>query len=112
MIPAMLSKINGHGWRRFFSWFHKNQNVTIDLEVLSAFSDPDVVTLTYGATMDGMYRTKAKFDLISTEQEGLFFRKIYQIKWRTHSHAGRRNVVYDTDSTVVEKTWGIPYKVQ
>ena len=107
-------------WRQLFTWFKGNQAVTLTVEILSSSSDPDVVTLTYGAMMDGKYRTKEKFDLISTTPDGILYRKVYQTHWKTHQFPGRRhavinalprNVVYDSDSTVVEKTWGIPYKV-
>jgi hypothetical protein len=110
-----------HFWKKLFTWYRKNQNVNLSVEVLSTSSDPDLLTLTYGASMNGKFRTKEKFDLVSTVQEGNLFRKVYERSWRTNSNAGRKHAVinalprysvYDSDSVVVEKTWGIPYKVQ
>ncbi len=109
------------GWRGLLTWYRQNQPVKISVEVLSTSSDPDFITMTYGADHDGQFRTKQKFDMVSSTLDGSYFRKVYEINWHTHSHPGRRhlvinamprNVVYDTDTSVQEKSWGIPYRVQ
>ncbi len=108
-------------WWKLHTWFKKHQRVTLSVEVLSNSSDPDVLTLTYGASVNWKFKSKVKFDLVSTAQEGTSYRKVYETKWYTNGLPGRKHAVinalprysvYDSDSTVVEKTWGIPYKVQ
>lgn len=108
-------------WKKLFTWYRKNQNVSLRVEILSNTEDPELLTLTYGASMNGKFRTKEKFDLVSVVQEGNYYRKIYERKFNTNSNAGRRhlvinaiprNTIYDLESPVVEKTWGIPYKVR
>ncbi len=110
-----------HGWKDLLTWYHGNQPVTLTVEVLSSSADPDFLTVTYGAGMNGSFRTKQKFDLVSTTQEGQFYRKVYSKTWTTDSHAVRmhavinafpRNVVYDTDTPVEVMTWGVPYRVK
>ena len=110
-----------HGWKNLLTWYRKNQSVKLTVEVLSKSTDPDLLTVTYGAMMNGNTRTKEKFDLVSSTQEGLYYRKVYERKWYTSEHATRmhavinalpRSVAYDTETSVEEKTWGIPYRVK
>lgn len=110
-----------HGWRSLFTWYKKNQPVKVSVEVLSTSSDPDFLTVTYGAVKDGNFRTKEKFDLVSSTLEGTYYRKVYERNWNTHSQSGRkhavinamqRSVVYDTETAVQVKSWGIPYRVK
>lgn len=107
-------------WKKLFTWYRKNQNVKLKVEILSSSEDPELLTITYGASMNGKFRTKEKFEMVSIIQEGNYYRKIYERKFKTNSNAGRkhivinalpRNSVYDSESPVIEKTWGIPYKV-
>jgi hypothetical protein len=71
--------------------------------------------------MNGSSRNKEIFDLVSSQQDGAFYKKVYERKWKTNSHAARmhavinafpRTVVYDTDTAVEVNTWGIPYRVK
>ncbi|MEW6196054.1 MAG: hypothetical protein AB1521_12960 [Bacteroidota bacterium] len=110
-----------HGWNKLFTWYKRNQKVTLTLEVLSRSSDPDLLTITYGAMMSGGQKSKYRFNLTSNVQEGDYYRKTYERDWKIPSYGGRMHAVinalprfsaYDTDSTVVEKTWGIPFKVK
>ncbi len=110
-----------HGWKKLFTWYKRDQKVTLTLEVLSRSSDPDLLTITYGAKMNGGHKSKYKFSLTSSVQEGDYYRKTYERDWKIPSYGGRMHAVinalprfsaYDTDSTVVEKTWGIPFKVK
>ncbi|MEW6702083.1 MAG: hypothetical protein AB1298_05135, partial [Bacteroidota bacterium] len=114
-------KMMGHGWKNLLTWYKKNQPVKLTVEIISTSSEPDFLTLTYGAMMNGNSGTKEKFDLVSSTQEGVYYRKVYERKWYTHSYATRmhavinalpRYVVYDTETSVEEKTWGIPYRVK
>ncbi|KAF0139233.1 MAG: hypothetical protein FD122_3433 [Stygiobacter sp.] len=113
--------IGEHGWKNLLTWYRKNQPIKLTVEILSRSADPDFITVTYGAMMYGNSRSKEKFNLVSSNQEGSYYRKIYERKLYTHSFAARmhavvnalpRNVVYDTDTSVEEKTWGIPYRVK
>ena len=117
---GLNASVEWHGWKRLSTWFKMNQEVKMSLEVLSKSSDPDLLTITYGAMMKGGNRSKYKFDLVSTTQEGVYFRKTYERNLRIQPYGGRmhavinalpRTTVYDTETTVEEKTWGIPYKV-
>lgn len=108
-------------WKNLLTWYKRNQPVKLTVEILSNTSDPDLLTVTYGAMMNGNSRKKEKFDFVSSTQEGTFYRKVYERKLYTHSHAVRmhavinafpRHVVYDTETSVEVKTWGIPYRVK
>lgn len=108
-------------WKKLHTWYNKNQYVKMSVEVISNTEDPDVLTITHGASMNGKHKSKENFELVSTVPEGDLFRKIYERTWKTDSRAGRKHVVinaiprlsvYDSESPVVEKTWGVPYKVQ
>ncbi|MEW6506738.1 MAG: hypothetical protein AB1432_03215 [Bacteroidota bacterium] len=110
-----------NGWKKLFTWYKRNQKVTLTLEVLSRSIDPDIITITYGAKMSGGQKSKYKFNLTSSVKEGSYYRKIYERDWKTPSYGGRMHAVinalprfsaYETDSTVIEKTWGIPFKVK
>lgn len=111
----------GQNWKNLLTWYGKNQNVKLTVEVLSASSAPDFLTVTFGAMMNGMDKKKNKFNLVSTTQEGLLYRKVYESSCYTKSNAVKmhavinampRNAVYDTDTAVEVKTWGIPYRVR
>lgn len=112
---------HGHAWKNLLTWYKKNQTVKLKVEVLSSTQDPDFISVTYGAALNGNTKSKEKFDFISSQQEGSIYRKVYERKWRTNYHAARmhavinafpRTVVYDTDTVVEVKTWGIPYRVK
>lgn len=111
----------GQGWNGLMTWYGKDQSVSLKVEVLSKSSDPDLLTVTYGAALNGSIGTKEKFDLVSSVSEGSYYRKVYQRKVYTHSNSVRmhavinaftRNSAYDTDASVESKTWGIPYRVK
>lgn len=110
-----------YNWKDLKTWYKKNQKVNLRIEVLSNISDPDFLTVTYGAMMNGVPGKKAKFDIVSTVQDGSSFRKVYELNFYTNANAVRmhavinaytRNSVYDTESAVESKSWGIPYRVK
>lgn len=112
---------HGHGWGKLLTWYKKNQHVKMSVEILSASSDPDFLTITYGAKNNGNFKTKKKFDLVSSTFQGSYYQKVYETNWNTHSDHGRkhavinvmpRSVVYDTNTSVQERSWGIPYRVK
>jgi hypothetical protein len=119
---TMLSiAAGGNGWKDLLTWYHGRQQVKLTVQVLSTDPDPDFLTVTYGASMNGSFRTKERFDLVSTVQEGTMYRKTYTRDWLADSHATRmhavinaypRNVVYTTDAQVEVSTWGVPYRVK
>jgi hypothetical protein len=114
------------GWfgRRFWHQFPnigRFEEVTIVVDVQSAYEADDFVTLTYGARRNGFNRAKKRFELVSSEFDGQFYQKVYQAVYTTHQYIGPyhavinampRQVIYD-DSTPVEiNTWGFPYFVK
>ncbi len=115
---------NGWGWNfwlKLWTWYKRGQEVTLTVEVLSTSSDPDILTITYGATKYGSHKNKYNFELTSNVQEGNLYRKTYEKGWKVPSYGGRmhavinavgRNSAYDSDAAVVVKTWGIPFKVK
>lgn len=103
-------------------FFGRKQPVTVTLEVKSIYEKPDLVTITHGAMAGvGMYRTKEKFELKDTQFDGTYYIRTYEKTWLTHLHPGFMHAVInllpdksvtDTDYTVEEKTWGIPYVIK
>ncbi|MDT3696970.1 MAG: hypothetical protein ROY99_11340 [Ignavibacterium sp.] len=113
-------------WGFWWRWHHipvipQNQDVLLRVELTSAYADTDFVTLTYGANRFGMHRTKKKFELISSTQNGSVFNKIYEQTYRTHQYVGfyhaiinamPKQVVFDDATPVEMESWGIPYFVR
>ena len=113
-------------WGFWWRWHHipvipKNQDVLLRVELTSAYADTDFVTLTYGANRLGMHRTKKKFELISSTQNGSVFNKVYEQTYRTHQYVGfyhaiinamPKQVVFDDAAPVEMESWGIPYFVR
>ncbi|MFA7228178.1 MAG: hypothetical protein WC061_04015 [Melioribacteraceae bacterium] len=117
---ALESGFEWSGWKKLLTWFKKNDDVKLRVEILSKSSDPDLMTITYGAMMNGGQKNKYNFTLVSTVQEGDSYRRTYERNWGVPPFGGRMHAVinaltrasaYDADAPVVEKTWGIPYKV-
>lgn len=99
-----------------YLWFHGKQSVNVKVEVSSP-NDSDFVTLTYGANNSGTFKSKYKFDLVSSGG-GI---NVYEKTLRMHSHRGKAHVVinvlpnsavFDDEAAVEEHTWGIPYLVK
>lgn len=119
-FSAELGK-SDHGWKNLLTWYRKNQPVTLSVEVLSKYADRDFLTVTNCAAMNSNDKSKERLDLVSSVQEGDYYRKVYERKWYTRSYAVRMHavvnavpgrVVYFSDTNVSEKTWGIPYRVK
>lgn len=113
-------------WGQWWRWHHvpvvqRGEDVVLRVELNSAYSDTDFVTLTFGADRFGMHRTKKRFELVSSVANGAIFEKVYEQSFRTHQFPGffhaiinamPKQVVYD-DSTPVElESWGVPYFVK
>ena len=99
----------------------RNEEILLEVEITSAYADTGFVTLTYGGNRHGMHRTKRKFELVSSVQNGSMYNKVYQQKYTTHQFPGHfhaiinafpRQVIFDDVAPVEVKTWGIPYIVK
>ncbi len=121
MRGQMQGRMHAHmGWGNM-PGFIRNQKVTIQVTVSSAYADTDFVTLTYGADMNGMHREKLKFNLVSSTPSGSGYVKVYERSFVTRSFPGfstavinafPRQVVYDDSTPVESDTWGVPYFVE
>lgn len=110
-------------WAFWWRWKNipvviKNQDVTLNVEVTSAYADTDFVTLTFGADKNGMNRAKMRFDLISSTQNGNVYEKVYEQTFRPQHSVGfhhaiinamPKQVVYDDATSVEMESWGVPY---
>jgi len=111
----------GFGWWKHLPIISKNEDVTLELELFSAYADTDFVTLTYGADKMGLHRAKRKFELISSVPSGTGYVKVYQQTYRTHQwwgfyhaivNAFPRQVIFDDTAAVENEMWGVPYFVK
>ncbi len=110
-----------HGFMHMLPSLNWNQEVTVRVELQSAYADTDFVSLTYGAIRGGEHhRAKKKFELISETFDGTSYTKIYEQTWQTRQSHGWKHaiinavpkqVAFDDSAPVEENTWGIPYKV-
>ena len=97
----------------------KNQDVTVEVEVHSAYASEDFVSLTYGAAFNyKMNRAKRKFVLVSDDGQG---NKVYSQTYRANPFMGYYHAVIDAmpaqvikdDAAPVESSaWGFPYIVK
>jgi len=97
----------------------QNQDVTVEVEIHSAYASEDFVSLTYGAGFHNkMNRAKRKFVLLSDDGLG---NKVYSQTYRANSFMGYFHAVIDAMPTQVVKddtapvessAWGFPYIVK
>lgn len=113
-------------WNYWWRWhtlpiMERNQEVFIQVELTSAYSDTDFVTLTFGADKFGLHRAKRKFELVSSVPNGNYFDKVYEQTYTTNQYPGfyhaiinamPKQVVYDDATPVEMESWGIPYFVK
>ncbi len=111
----------GRGRWKEVPHFKNGQQITIQLDVTSAYADTDFVTLTHGGDMRGLHREKLKFDLISSTPNGSVYAKVYQKTFVAHTWPGffhavvnvfPKQVIYDDSTPVESNTWGIPYYIE
>lgn len=112
----------GFRWKwKNFPELPQNQNITVQLEINSAYADTDFVTITFGANLLGMHRTKKKFEMVSSNFNGTTYDKVYEQTFNTHRVPGFFHSVINAlplqtikdDSTPVEMdSWGVPYFVK
>lgn len=113
-------------WQFWWRWhtlpiMEKNQEVLLQVELTSAYSDTDFVTLTFGADRFGYHRIKKRFELISSTPNGNFFDKVYEQTYTTNQYPGffhaiinamPQQVVYDDATPVEMESWGVPYFIK
>lgn len=111
----------GWGWWRQLPIITKNQQVTLRLELYSAYADTDFVTLTYGADVRGFHRAKKRFVMTSSVQSGSGYDKVFEQTYTAHQFVGHyhaiinalpKQVIYDDATPVESETWGIPYFIR
>ncbi|MCK9424835.1 MAG: hypothetical protein M0Q21_02225 [Ignavibacteriaceae bacterium] len=110
---------HGLGRMKEMPSFAMNQEVTLVVEIHSAYAAEDFVTLTFGGGQGPMHqRVKGKFTLVSDDEQG---NKVYSLKFHTrpvrgHSHtvidALPAQVIKDDVAPVESSAWGFPYLVK
>lgn len=120
LITDPLNYYLSHGLGRMkqIPTISKNQDVTVVVEVYSAYNTEDFITSTFGADNHGMYRSKKKFTLVSADGLG---NKVYSQTFRAGSPMGffctvidamPAQVIKDDAAPVESSAWGFPYKVK
>jgi hypothetical protein len=109
------------GRERHVPNFTSSETILLKVEVQSAYSDPDFVSLTFGALRDRRYnRQKMLLGLVSEEFDGQFYSRVYQTEWVTRPDRGPKHaviravpkqVVFDDEAIVEANSWGVPYIV-
>jgi hypothetical protein len=111
-----------HWWRwHNVPCIQRDKNVTIQVELTSAYADTDFVSLTFGANRFGLNRCKKIFELVSSTENGAGYDKVYEQTFRSNSYAGffhaiinalPKQAIYDDSTDVELSTWGVPYFVK
>ncbi|OGU34361.1 MAG: hypothetical protein A2068_14190 [Ignavibacteria bacterium GWB2_35_6b] len=111
----------GFGFLSQFFSCRFNERVHLRVEVESAYADEEYTAVTFGADRFGKYRTKTKFELVSSEFNGTTYNKVYEGEFKPKGwkgfyhaiiHAVPYHVVNDDGTPVEAVSWGIPYKVE
>lgn len=101
--------------------FNQGQNVKIRLEVRSAYSDTEFVSVTYGWHNRVFVKAKKKFTLVSETADNGFFSRVYECEFpgvliKGYHHAVvnvfAKQSIYDDQAKVESRTWGMPYKIK
>lgn len=111
------------GIRHQIPVINRGQGVKLTVHVKSLYDGEDFISLTFGAVRgQGHHRTKAKFDLISSEFDGAYYNKVYEQTWNEvmqpmgHKHAIVNALpaasLNDSDAPVEENSWGMPYIIK
>lgn len=96
------------------------ENALLTVELRSSYEDDDFVTLTFGAKRVGYAISKKRFELLSSDFDGVYYNKVYQAEYTTHRFPGffhaiinaiPKQVVHDDATPVEEHTWGFPYRI-
>ena len=110
------------GLRNQLPIISRGENVTIRVELNSTYEDDDFVTLTYGGLRNDRYhRSKRRFEIVSSEPDGAYYKKVYENRWEANRFPGikhaiinatPRQVIFDDETIVETNSWGIPYIVK
>jgi hypothetical protein len=111
-----------HWWRwHNVPCIQRNKDVTIQIELTSAYADTDFVSLTFGADRFGSHRSKKLFDLVSSTANGGEYDKVYEQTFRSNVYPGYshaiinafpKQAIYDDSTSVELSSWGVPYFVK
>jgi len=126
-----ISSPNDYYLVRKWGWFwwrwhnvpviEHNKDVRIQVELTSAYADTDFVSLTYGFSKFDGERCKKRFDLVSTNENGGIYTKVYEQTFRSNYFPGffhavinaiPKQVLFDDSVAVESNTWGIPYYIK
>ncbi|MBS4034678.1 MAG: hypothetical protein KGZ85_09455 [Ignavibacterium sp.] len=114
-------------WQHWWRWRHipvlqPGQEVLLRVELTSAYSDTDFVTITFGADRFGMHRLKKRFELISSTPNGNLYDKVYEQTFTPRPlafgffhaivNATPKQVIFDDSTPVEMESWGVPYFVR
>jgi len=112
----------GFWWRwKNFPVVPGNSQLTIRVELTSAYEQDDFVTLTFGADARGLHRAKKRFVLVSSTFNGTGYNKVYEQTFQTHQYRGffhavlnamPGQVVLDDSAPVEQESWGVPYFIR
>ncbi|MHB1686452.1 MAG: hypothetical protein ACYCVH_03635 [Ignavibacteriaceae bacterium] len=114
-------EMRGMGRWRMFPSVGRNNSLSVQVTINSAYADTDFVTLTHGGDFSGLHKEKLKLDLISSTPSGSGYVKVYQGTYKTHNWHGYhhavinafpKQVIFDDSSPVEISTWGIPYFIR
>ena len=109
------------GMKDQIPFLNRGDEVTVQLEVQSAYADTDYVYLAHGANKMWKKREKKRFELIDEVNDGVYYQKTYSQTWRVgrrmgHFHAVVNAIPYqvlkDDAAPVEENSWGMPYRVK
>lgn len=121
-----INSPNNYYLRRGWGWWHgipflgRDDSVTVRVELYSAFSEDDFVSLTWGANRWIKHRAKRLFELVSSTPNGSGFDKVYEQTFITHQWPGfyhaivnalPKQVILDAAAPVESESWGVPYFV-
>ncbi|HEX3073391.1 MAG TPA: hypothetical protein VHP30_07245 [Ignavibacteriales bacterium] len=108
------------GYRRPMPYLNQNQMTTVRIELLSSHNEQELVTLTCNGNSNGLHRSKRQFQLVSSEQVGGYYKRVYEGYWVTSNFPGHYHAVVNAmssqsvtdDAAPVEiSSWGIPYRI-
>ena len=116
--PNQFYLSRGRHWWHTIPVIRNGDSVKVQVEIYSAYSDTDFVTLTHGADFQGRHRAKRLLKLISSTPSGNGFDKVYEQTYRVQQWPGiyhavinaiPRQVIFDPNAEVESDSWGLLY---
>jgi hypothetical protein len=111
----------GYGWWRDIPSIPQDSEVSVKVEIFSAYDQEDFVTVTFGTNRIGMNKLKKRFELISSVPVSGGYERAYEASFRTYLFPGffhaivnafPRHVIFDDSTPVENEVWGLPYFVR